>query len=730
MPFRRFLIVCSLCLMLPIDASAETRAVLVGVSAYQHLSEAQQLWASGHDVAEMRDLLIRRGVKSGNIKILTDPGKAWDRPERDKLPTRQHIMDALTALKENSKPGDFAIVYLSGHGSFQNQLGDGSPRNKGDGRDKVFLPSDVEISSDGSATVIKNGIVDREIGAFQAAIRDKGVDLWFTLDSCYSGSGLRAAGQARFKFIDPAELGVRVAATSSPRAVVNFGDLEPTEAPAGTTRRGRAAFLYASQADERAAELPLPLSVSRKNQTWRSAFTHAMVMALMRQPELTYREVVDYANGLMREFGGHEIRQTAGQDGNLVKDRVVGAGASDGSPEQWAVHGDRLEAGILHGVETGAIVSLFADPTAPDNRPRGYAEVKRATATESQLVPLREYPCPFVTGNPQCRTGGSDVLAGVRYARFVAPPRDYRLAVSSPRATAAAPERLVLTAKEVYHAIRTDNEQKDVLARLGFDDDKPDLIWWVTHEGFRLLPPGVDPILLQTGAGMRVDASMAPAVVIPTMVRLLLRAYRVERLRRLAAEPGRAGAAIALSVTARTASDAIPQKCPAGAGAPVRGANAVLRAQPCSVVGARIENSAAVPRYINVFTIDSDWKIRRKCTQGGDESGTGALYAAHGSRNCTILKYLNAGERNDPNIPDVARFELLVLSTPRVEGVGPPTFDSIENLNDTEGTTRSALSALEFDDALTGGGFLRGAGDRAPPSVTIVGWELDASGRK
>src|SRR5262245_20269197 len=72
----RFVLPCVLRLALPAVATAETRALLVGVSAYQHLPEALHLFAPRNDVVEIGELLIRRGVKKRNIRILTDPGKA------------------------------------------------------------------------------------------------------------------------------------------------------------------------------------------------------------------------------------------------------------------------------------------------------------------------------------------------------------------------------------------------------------------------------------------------------------------------------------------------------------------------------------------------------------------------------------------------------------------------------------------------------------------------------
>src|SRR5712691_5583563 len=134
-------------------------------------------------------------------------------------PTRQTIMAALRTLTERSKRGDFAIVYFSGHGSYQLDQPEGDPRHdEEDGYDEVFLPYDVEPTPlAANSKAIKNAIIDDELGEFADAIRDKGVDLWFILDSCYSGTGLRASGQFHDKLIEPADLGVRVDKAPAPK---------------------------------------------------------------------------------------------------------------------------------------------------------------------------------------------------------------------------------------------------------------------------------------------------------------------------------------------------------------------------------------------------------------------------------------------------------------------------------------------------------------------------------
>ena len=487
------------------------------MAAYQHLAEGQHLSAPRNDVIEMRELLIKRGIKRQNITILTDPGKPPERlsnSERERLPTRDSILAALDTLTKSSQRGDLAVVYMSGHGSFQPDQPDGPDRDEEDGFDEVFLPYDVDVSSpDGRATVITNGIIDDELGKFSAAIRDKGVDLWFTLDSCHSGTGMRASGEARAKFIDPAALGVNVERDLSRPATIGFGDksaADPSSSDqasrSGVSSRGKAAFLYAAQATEKAAELPLPLSVPRAKATWRSAFTHAMVMALSRQPNLTYREAVAEANAMMRDMAGRRITQTAGHDGDLIHTPVVGGGTLSASPPQWPIYdGERIAAGVLHGLESGSIVALFTDPRQPAAQAKGHAELREVSATELLLRPIREYPCPFVNGTPQCRDGGSDVLDGARYARLVAPPRDFALTVSSPRLAKGASATQRSLAEQTHAAIVGRPEgRKAPPRRLRFGDDEPDLIWWVTPQGFRLAPAGVDVAAFQTGAGVTI----------------------------------------------------------------------------------------------------------------------------------------------------------------------------------------------------------------------------------
>jgi hypothetical protein len=326
-------------------------------------------------------------------------------------------------------------------------------------------------------------------------------------------------------------------------------------------------------------------------------------------------------------------------------------------------------------------------------------------------------------------------MSGVRYARLVAPPRDYTLAISSPRPAKGASEQLVQLAAAVHGELqRPAVDRKELAARVRFDDANPDLVWWVTGKQFRLVPVGVDPALFETGAGMPVEVGEGVEHAVPNTVRLMLRAYRVERLRRLADDPQAAGAdrpQVTLSVRARTGSDA-RANCPAGSGQPVKSPDGEARAQSCSVVAAEIKNASRFPRIVHVFSIDRDWNITQRCTTD-DTAGTGAVLAAGAARPCEIIRYGRADGPSDPGVADVARYSLLVLSTPRRETTQGASFAAIADLNNSTmgGATRSPFAALSFDDDLTGDGDGRRAvGDQAPPTIATYGWEVDQRGPK
>ncbi len=259
----------------------------------------------------------------------------------------------------------------------------------------------------------------------------------------------------------------------------------------------------------------------------------------------------------------------------------------------------------------------------------------------------------------------------------------------------------------------------------------------MTPQGFRLAPAGVDVAAIQTGAGVTIPAKAPADDIRVATVRAMERAYRVERLRRMAAHDaaGTDEPRVELKINPRT-DVTRSTDCPAGSGA-ARDTADGQRAQPCSQIMVRVTNTSAGPRYIHVFLIDSDWNIRQVmnrelnlrlgCTT--DTSGTGAILAARESRDCELTRYGRAGVTNDdPDIANVAGYSVLVLSSPARPGMSPPAFDNIGDLNDTAGTARGTTGGFTFDDELTGeASARRGTPSPGPPAIAILDWQLDRS---
>ncbi len=702
-------------------AAAETRALIVGVSGYPHLDPSKHLSAPKNDVREIEELLLKRGVKKTNMTLIADGISAQN-------PTRQTIMAALRALTERSKRGDFAIVYFSGHGSYQPDQPEGDPRHdEEDGYDEVFLPYDVEPTPlAANSKAIKNAIIDDELGEFADAIRDKGVDLWFILDSCYSGTGLRASGQFHDKLIEPADLGVRVDRAPAPKKEIV---IRGTSAAASRSaeRRGRYVFFSASRANEPSREIPVPGSVPAKDAVWRSAFTHTLATVMARAPQLTYGQIIDEVNRVMGEPGSR-ITQTAGREGDLLDRPAFGHDTAPSAALQWPVRRDAgIDAGVADGVEKGAILALYDNPNAKDGEATGYARVTEANATEAKISPIREYPCPVVDGNPQCRMGGAEIVLRARYARLLEAPLDFAFSVSAPRASAGAPAALRARAREVFETLRApDVETKALRGRVHFADENPDFIWQVTREGFRIAPDGSDLSKLDIGAAVELTGAEPLDEIKSKTLRILLRAYRVERLRRLAAKDAerleeRPRLKVDLGLMPLRYDDEA-KKCAPGPQSEMKPVAGALVASPCSRVRINVTNEGASSRFVNLFLIDHDWNFHDICDQRGKDT----TLAPRAVRTCTF----NYGAAL-PGGSDFARYTLAILSTPQRQNVAARNFDEIMNLNNlAAGAARSASEQLAFDDGLTDGAEGRRSIDKNAATVSLVEWDLDHRARR
>src|SRR5262245_60802286 len=161
--------------------ASERYALLVGVSSYPSLGENLQLHGPKNDVVLMRALLQQKGFEARNVRVLADgvPG-ATD-------PTNAAITGELKALAGRAARGDFVFLFFAGHGSQQPARSVGPQNPEPDGLDEMFLPRDIGRWS-GTTESVQNAIIDDDLGAAIAAIRNRGAFVWAVFDTCHSGT--------------------------------------------------------------------------------------------------------------------------------------------------------------------------------------------------------------------------------------------------------------------------------------------------------------------------------------------------------------------------------------------------------------------------------------------------------------------------------------------------------------------------------------------------------------
>lgn len=355
------LIRLALCVLLATApaASAEVRAVLVGVGAYRHLDA--DLRGPPADVALMAATLVARGVSPGVITALTTGPGAEGLPQGIMLgePTRDGILAALQDAGA-AATGDTVLFYFSGHGSQ-------APDRNGDevsGNDQILLPTDAR-GWRGAVGDVENAIYDDELQDWARGLLTRGVRVVGMIDACHSGTGFRAvSGGATARVIAPDLLGTPEG--GAPGAVAAQADLP-----------GEFVFLYASQADQRSFEYPLDTADPAGR--WHGGFTLAMSRALAQHPGLTWRQALRIARDDLAT-GPH--RQDPDGEGPLLDAPVFG---QDRSTLRYSVAQGRVAAGLLDGLAEGATVTLYDAPLG--GTALGTAVLRAPTATDAGLAP-------------------------------------------------------------------------------------------------------------------------------------------------------------------------------------------------------------------------------------------------------------------------------------------------------------------------------------------------------
>lgn len=183
------------------------RALCVGINQFAHLPMASWLNGCVNDANDMAAMLRGRGFKAADTSVLTDAAA-----------TKPAIMDTLTSMVTTAAPGDHLVFTFSSHGT---QVPD-TDGDETDNADEAFATYD--IAQKGNQWDIDTVIVDDELRILLAKL-PKGVLMEAFLDTCHSGTGLRAEdllSGRRPRFLPPPTIsGLRTVENALRRGTVN-----------------------------------------------------------------------------------------------------------------------------------------------------------------------------------------------------------------------------------------------------------------------------------------------------------------------------------------------------------------------------------------------------------------------------------------------------------------------------------------------------------------------------
>lgn len=402
--FARFLLTIT-CLFLASVLHAETTAILIGVADYDDETGIADLRGPPNDVRLIAQALQTRGVE--NIVLLADGIDGAPRP------TRNAILETIAAVTSGLSEGDFVYLHMSGHGTQQKDVNG----DETDGLDEVFLPADTAQATPGTG-LIRNAIVDDEIGSAVAAMRAKGANVWLVMDSCNSGSGLRAgAPTIADRYVDPALLG----AGAVPRPGPNNGAGDVADVASG----GDVVAFYAAQSSEVARELDLT-----GEGDWYGLFSSRLAARLESGAALTFRQLFQ---GIMRDMNDQAIpgaarMQTPQWQGSLI-DAAVFGGRDTIGVNRYSVTADEVLAGRVHGLTDGTLLALVADIADPADSFIGFAQMEDTTATRAFLRPVAQDCAPKIAR--PCAVDGT-IPDAARFAQVIDRPVDLAVKLSPP----------------------------------------------------------------------------------------------------------------------------------------------------------------------------------------------------------------------------------------------------------------------------------------------------------
>ncbi len=589
-------------------ARAETRALIVGASGYPNLPENIRLTGPKNDVRAVASTLHRLGVPARNISVLADGvSNLPDGIPAGEPGTHEAILAGLDRLAAESRPGDLVVFFFSGHGS---QAPDLNGDEEG-GMDEILLPYDV---GSWNAQGVKGALVDDELDARITRILDKGVDFFGIVDACHSATGFRdlPGAAAKARRVLPAELGVpddQVSSRSLPApSVARF-----TSGKSGQAK-GRSAFFYAAQEVEEALE------TSRKEADGTEAnygvFTYNLLRRLNETPGLSYRRlhqavVSDIKRGTMM------ATQTPEVEGTMLDEPALRLGSAGMAARQWPIYAGKLNAGALDGLSNGAVLALYDDPGAADDKLVARGVVENAGTTRSVVAPLRS-GCTADAAASCAEQADPAAFKKARWARLVEPGVDFSLTVSEPfrvdpndgkdYGPALAAFRAALAGADMTNRVTVSASAYDMA--VGLVDGT--------------LAFAAEPGMIDAdgpNSSPRLSLPDAPEAAQAVVASALNRIARAVALQRLGADTAGGGLGLQTKVTVRRAGAGRKgEACAADDAAyavPVE-AGRNDRFRDCDILGLSVSNDGRKPLDVTVLLVGRDFSITPVWPEAGE----------------------------------------------------------------------------------------------------------------
>ena len=335
--------------------SPKRLALLVGINDYK-APGISDLRGCVNDVERMRQLLTTKfGFEPANVVVLKDAGA-----------TRGVIIEAFRReLTAKAGLGDIVLFHYSGHGS---RMPDANG-DEVDRYDETIVPHD---SRQGGVYDLS----DDELNGLLRELSQKTRNVTVILDSCHSGTALRAAGLAIRQIPDDDR-------TPPPPADFAWSPRGITEGPDGIRPRDSSYVLIAGSG-------PQQFSNEFEAEGHRfGVLTYHLARALESAgPETTYRDIRDRVRAEVSALFPSQVPEMEG----ALADAVLFSGsASPAEPyvlvSPRAGGGVDVSAGAAHGLTLGSTLDVYPPATrtfGKDVRRSGRIELVRVEAFTSQ----------------------------------------------------------------------------------------------------------------------------------------------------------------------------------------------------------------------------------------------------------------------------------------------------------------------------------------------------------